>query len=312
MDKKIVLFTSSHLCLKLIEHLFSKNILEGIVLNEKLQESSALVINMITQMNIPYFQFDSVNDAKNIKELEKFNSRVGLAFGFSHKLSNEIIKHFNQNIFNIHPSFLPKYRGPQPLFWQIKNSEEKIALTIHKVTQDMDGGDIVLQKEIEIGLDNTIGMIYGIISMQLAHLVEEFIKLFKDKSLVSNAQIGKPSNAPAIRQKDLTIDWKDMSSNQIAALVNACNPILGGAKTVWKNIYINILQTTAMDMDNLGLEPGTIIHIGSPEGLIVATKDGSIRLDIISIPDGVFSGLRFAKHFNIYVGEKFSSKNKKG
>lgn len=50
--------------------------------------------------------------------------------------------------FNIHPSLLPKFRGPMPLFWQFREGVDYFGITIHKMTEEFDAGNIIAQKEI--------------------------------------------------------------------------------------------------------------------------------------------------------------------
>ena len=51
---------------------------------------------------------------------------------------------------NLHPSMLPKYRGPSPLFWQITNAETDTGLTLHQVSAELDAGDIIVQKGVSL------------------------------------------------------------------------------------------------------------------------------------------------------------------
>ena len=62
-----------------------------------------------------------------------------------------------------------------------------------------------------------------------------------------------------------------------------------------------------MQGDNLQLEPGMIVHLGAPEGILLASIDGLLRLDVISSPGGIFSGLRFAERYRLQAGQKFES-----
>lgn len=54
---------------------------------------------------------------------------------------------------NIHPSLLPKYRGPAPVFWQLQNNENRTGVSLHVISQQLDAGDIILQRKIDIPND---------------------------------------------------------------------------------------------------------------------------------------------------------------
>lgn len=306
MENKIALFVASLNASNLISYLIKKNILSCVIVANKNNEDGHNLIQALHHHKVPYFLYDR-DDSRNIESLKNSGANMALSFGFSFKISSNIIDHFNGSIFNIHASSLPKYRGKNPIFWQLRNGEESSALVIHKITQNFDEGEIVLKKEFDIDYHDTFGILNGMVSQFVVNLVDQFLEEFNVNKIVASAQIGDISLAKEVTQKDIIIDWKNMKSIDIYNLTRACNPIFGGAKSIWKNAMLNIMETTIVDMGNLGLEGGTIIHIGSPEGLIVSTMDGTIRIDLISVPDGVFSGLRFAKRFKIDVGEKLST-----
>ncbi len=306
MNKKITLFIGSLNAFSLIDYFLKNNLLACIVVADKKNVDTYELVKTLQHYKIPFFIYNQ-KDSMNIDNLNKIDSDFAFVFGFSFKISQDIIDYFKGDIFNIHASPLPKYRGINPLFWQLKNGEKNTALTIHKLTTNFDEGKIVFTKGFEIDSQDTFGILNGIVSQFVIGLVEEFLTLFNKNKLNASAQIGNISYAREVGQKDIIIDWKTMKSSDIYNLCRASNPIFGGAKSMWNNSMISLLEVTIVDMDNLGLEAGTIIHIGSPEGFIVSTINGCIRIDIVSVPDGFFSGLRFAKRFKIDAGDKFSS-----
>jgi methionyl-tRNA formyltransferase len=309
MTPKITLFASSSVALNLIGYLLSKEILACVVVTSRIDADANLLLQTLIQHNIPYFVFNEKDDKANLEILKQVDSNLALVFSFSHKLSTSILEHFNNDIFNIHASLLPKYRGSQPIFWQLKNGETSSALSLCRMSENLDDGGIIIQKEFEIDSKDTYGILTIIVSQLVLNLTDDFLELLNKygTTLNASAQIGDESKAPKVEHKDICIDWERMTSNDIVNLARACNPIFGGAQTKWKNSSISIVEATVVDMPNLGLKAGTILHIGAPEGLIISTVDSAVRVDIVSVPEGFFSGLRFAKRFRIDAGENFSS-----
>ncbi len=64
---------------------------------------------------------------------------------YSKRLPDEIINLADKGCFNMHPSLLPKYRGPEPIFWQMKAADE-VGVSWHYVNTDFDAGAIVAQQ----------------------------------------------------------------------------------------------------------------------------------------------------------------------
>ncbi len=311
MENRITLFASSSIALNLIASLLSQKILACVVVTSRTDADATMLLQTLIQHKIPYFVFNEKEDKINLDILKQIDSNLALVFSFSHKLSSSILEHFKNDIFNIHASLLPKYRGSQPIFWQLKNAETHSALSLYRMSEHLDDGEIIIQKKFEIDSKDTYGILTAVVSQLVVNLTDDFLELFKKKgtNLRASAQIGDESKAPKIEQQDISIDWEKMTSEDIVNLTRACNPIFGGAQTVCKNASLNILEASVVDANNLGLDAGTILHIGYPEGLIVSTLSGTLRIDIISAPEGIFTGLRFSKRFGIDVGEKLTNMN---
>jgi methionyl-tRNA formyltransferase len=280
-----------------------------VILPSRNDSETQSLATLLSQNKMPFFYYDEKDQKTNFELLKQIQCDIALAYFFPFKFDVKLRSYFNDHIFNIHASLLPQYRGSQPLFWQLKNGESKSALSLCRLSEDFDEGDIVLQQPFDIDKQDTFGILMGTVSQMVISLVEEFLELISKQgieNITALAQKGQSSYAPSLTQNEISIDWKTMNAHSIVNLVRACNPICGGAQTLWKNTGIAIMEATVVDMPNLGLEAGTILHLGSPEGFIVATIDGSIRIDIVSVADGLFSGLRFAKRFNIDAGDRLT------
>ena len=68
-----------------------------------------------------------------------------LVFGFNWKIPRDVIASLRYGALNVHPSLLPKYRGPSPIPWAIRNGERDLGMTIHRMTDKVDAGPIIVQ-----------------------------------------------------------------------------------------------------------------------------------------------------------------------
>ena len=71
---------------------------------------------------------------------------------FPNRLPNHLLDRAQLASVNIHPSILPGYRGPSPLFWQLRDGLRVVGVTLHHMNSSIDSGDIVSQMEIELPL----------------------------------------------------------------------------------------------------------------------------------------------------------------
>jgi len=90
----------------------------------------------------------------------KNTADVGVLASYGKILPKEILNIPKQGILNIHPSLLPKYRGPSPVQTAISNGEKKTGVSIIKIDKKVDHGPIVAQFEEDIRPDDTAGTLY--------------------------------------------------------------------------------------------------------------------------------------------------------
>lgn len=88
--------------------------------------------------------------------LERLQIDIIYVSCFASRLPQELLSIPRLGCFNVHPSYLPAYRGPMPLFWQLRDGLNVIGVSLHRVTTDFDAGPVVAQKNLRLaaGSDN--------------------------------------------------------------------------------------------------------------------------------------------------------------
>jgi methionyl-tRNA formyltransferase len=99
---------------------------------------------------------NSVNSDNFRKQLLKLNPDIMIVASWSEKIDKLTYDMPKTATINVHPSLLPKYRGPNPYMQVIKNREKKSGVTLHLMTSEWDSGAILDQREVEI-LDTDTG-----------------------------------------------------------------------------------------------------------------------------------------------------------
>ncbi len=94
-------------------------------------------------------------DKKLTSKMSKMKPDIGILASFGKILPKEILKIPKHGILNIHPSLLPKYRGPTPVPTAILNGDQETGVTIIKMDEKMDHGPILSQFKVEIRPDDT-------------------------------------------------------------------------------------------------------------------------------------------------------------
>ena len=137
----------------LIKHSKKKNSLIKIILVIS-DNPDAKGLKYASQSKIKFYgiKFKSKSKFENnsLKLLKKYNIDILCLAGFMKILSGNFIKKFSKPILNIHPSILPKYKGLNTHERAIKNKDKFAGASIHKVTEKLDSGKVILQKKVKI------------------------------------------------------------------------------------------------------------------------------------------------------------------
>lgn len=104
----------------------------------------------IKSYRLPEISAKSVNDEGFRKQLLRLNPDIMIVASWSEKISKQTFDIPKLATINVHPSLLPKYRGPNPYVQVIKNREQKTGVTIHLVDEGLDTGAILDSREVEI------------------------------------------------------------------------------------------------------------------------------------------------------------------
>ena len=110
---------------------------------------------------------------------------------------------------NLHASLLPEYRGAAPISWAIVNGETRTGVTTMRIDAGMDTGDMLLQREIEIGSKETAPELAARLSEAGAPLIVETLRGLTAGSIAPRPQNHpEASYAPMLNREDGRIDWK--------------------------------------------------------------------------------------------------------
>lgn len=100
-----------------------------------------------------------------------------------HYINKKILKIPKYGVINKHAGLLPEYRGAYPVFWAMLNDEKKIGVSIHFMNDKIDGGDIIIQKEILISESDTFETLYSKVIKVTPDLFVKAIKLIKNNEM---------------------------------------------------------------------------------------------------------------------------------
>jgi len=143
---------------------------------------------------------DVLNNDLHPDLLASKNYDFAISFGYRNMISHECIEILKGNILNIHISLLPWNKGSDPNIWSWLENTPK-GVSVHWVTDQLDAGDIALQKDVSLDKNDTLSRTYEILQTEATGL---FNKLWNDIG-ITNAKRSQQSGIGTMHKKnDLT------------------------------------------------------------------------------------------------------------
>ena len=196
-------------------------------------------------------------------------------------LPMEIIAGPPRGCLNVHPSLLPKYRGAAPINWTLIRGETKTGVTIMQMDEGVDSGDILIQEETDIGLDENYGELYNRLALQGPSLLLKAIEVIERGESEKKPQDHHLATfAPRLKQEDTLIRWESRGID-IVNLIRGLAPA-PGAYTILDGRQMKVFTAQFDNGPIPASDPGAV---GKPDGrgLPVAAKDGWVYLQDIQM-----------------------------
>lgn len=229
-----VFFGSSKFVIPILDVLRKNFDLSLVITTEKLPTES--VPNYCIKNKIQYISIQKFNN-EIIEQLNNINSPIAVLAYFGLILPNNVLDIFPKGIINIHPSLLPKYRGPTPGQSAIISGDDKTGVTIIKLDAEVDHGPILNQKEEKILPTDTAETLYDRLFNIGANLLPKVLQLYLDGKITLKEQNHNlASFTPHLSRTDGYIDVTNPpAAEKLDRMIRAYYPWPG----VWTRLKIN-------------------------------------------------------------------------
>ena len=245
---------------------------------------------LANKLKCPYFCDPNLNAPMNLKKIRMCGAEVAISVNWLSMIGQEILDQFPRGIVNAHAGDLPRYRGNACPNWAILNNESNVVVTLHKMSQNLDAGPILLQRSIPVNEDTYIQDIYRFMAENIPRMFIQLLDGFSTNAIDEKHQSHKASDSlrcfPRIPQ-DGEIHW-DRPAEELARLVRASSRPFVGAYTflgqkkmaIWR-AYAEKLKCTCLGV------PGQVIEVRRETGEVaVLTGQGLLVMQEIQIQKG--------------------------
>jgi len=199
---------------------------------QKIQQSP--VKKFALDHNLTVLQPSNLKSEEFLTQLKNLNANLQIVVAFR-MLPKTVWQFPEYGTFNLHASLLPNYRGAAPINWAIINGETKTGVSTFFIDEKIDTGNIILQEEVAIGCDETLGELHDKLMEVGSRLVVKTVQQIEKgtvKTIKQSEVEEKP--APKIFTETCKINWLDSLSN-IYNLIRGLNPFPAAWTTLINN-----------------------------------------------------------------------------
>lgn len=303
---RILVLCNHQLGLPTIVELGKAGLLVGIATSNQQTPFLARLAPVQQSFSTPLLKVNRGNFQKKIGQFIK-NKKIDVVFvlTFGYKITAKLLSMPKWGFINFHPGPLPQYRGPDPVFWQLKRQLSKGTMTVHQMDAQFDQGPVIGAMQFPITPQMTHSHFMSEAGYAALQLASGIIQLLSQTGqLPLQAQDQKSATylkRPTFDQR--RIQWQQQDAESVQALINACNIAYGGAIALFRQQPLQILQVTPLN-ERQQRPVGQIVYADATWGWVVICRDGQLlKIEVVQSGEGIMTGWRFVEMALVRVGE---------
>ncbi|MDP3787219.1 MAG: methionyl-tRNA formyltransferase [Candidatus Omnitrophota bacterium] len=237
------------------------------------------------ELGLPAFSLEDLLLADAVNKLKRYEADLFVVIAYGRILPAGVLSLPKFYSIGLHASLLSKYRGASPINWALLNGERQTGVTVFKLSEKMDAGDIIMQEEVEILSSDNAQTLSVKLSEAGADLLLKAVDAIEKRSERLKRQKDEEATfTPRLKKEDGLIDWK----RSAAEVHNKVRAMFGwpGAFSDLNGHKVKILATETGESERAGAHrPGEIIKVG-PDGIEVSCGQGIINVKEVQAEGG--------------------------
>jgi methionyl-tRNA formyltransferase len=247
-------------------------------IEKKLLEFYQPIENICSDYDIQLIKTDKISEIKN--NILGFD--FGICAGFMEIIDKEILEIPEFGIFNLHCGKLPFYRGRAPISRTIMDGNKELVITLHKMDEGVDSGDILLEYNIPIENDDDVNTLYNKCCEKSFEVVIKGIEKIYSQNNIINILTKqdlslKPKSNKKISEEEQKINWdKDIKTihNQIRALT----PPYPCAYATYEGKKFGFIKSEIFSKETCKARNFGEIYFVDEDYLLINCKDGLLKI----------------------------------
>jgi methionyl-tRNA formyltransferase len=253
---------------------------------------------------IPSFRPNLMRDPQVYNDYVKLQPDLAILAFVTDIIPEKLISIPSLGTICYHPSILPRHRGASGINWAIIQGDTRTGLTILWIDKGIDTGPILLQKEVEIGPDETTGSLYfkTLFPMGIDAIVEAVGLIKKGKAPRIPQDESKATYEPPCDDRVASVNF-EKPIKDIYNLIRGCDP-QPGAYTMFKGKRVRFYDAK-MSPSAIDKRSGEIVSIEGG-GLQIAVKGGLIQIGKLRVDKGEkIEPIEFTRSIDLKIGDRF-------
>jgi methionyl-tRNA formyltransferase len=243
--------------------------------------------------HLPRWRLPALDDQRMIDALAALKPDLVVA-SFYPQLIPQAVLDLAPGI-NVHPSALPRFRGPDPCGWTIRSGDTETAITVHWLTEGFDEGDVIQQWPVSVSSRETTGRLAKRLEAQGARRVADIaLRIAQGLKVDSKPQTGTITWAPVVPDDQWEIDWSE-DAMTIDRLVRAAQPEPGAYTGVGHELMV-LLNARAVSARNFNILPFGTPYVDR-EYLHIKCGEGALQIRRVRLGRRILRGQELARLF---------------
>jgi methionyl-tRNA formyltransferase len=208
-----------------------------------------------------------------------------LAVSWRYLIPKSVYSRARVGAFVFHDSILPRYRGFSPTVWAVVNGESETGVTLFEMVEEVDAGDIVDQRVVPIGSEDTIATVMENVTETYLALIERNLRKLSDGTAPRTPQNEADGTFTCrLLPEDMKIDWEAPTSGIYNRIRGYTAPYPGAHCTLEGRVLrIWSAQRVETPRSYVARVPGRVVEVRKGSGSVVLTGDGELLLSRVQI-----------------------------
>ena len=238
------------------------------------------------ELELPVFQPEKIRAPDALAGLIGLKPELIVVAAYGQILPRTVLSLPRLGCINIHASLLPRHRGASPIQAAILEGDSETGITIMRMDEGLDTGDILLKAATPVGAYETAGSLHDRLAQIAPSALLECLDPLERGELSPEKQDGALATyAPKLSRKDGEIAWDD-PPDAIGRHIRAMTPLPGAYTFVALGDGLEVLKIHSAEISEPAGEPAGTVLAANDRGILVAARGGGVLLKDVQIAGG--------------------------